>query len=583
MVMDSLRYWVEVCHVDGFRFDLATTLARGPNGFDRNAAFLTAIRQDPVLASVKLVAEPWDLGMGGYQVGAFPSQWSEWNDRYRSAMRRYWSGEGSLIGEVSSRMTGSSDLFNHDGRIPRASVNHITVHDGFTLADLFSYNAKHNEANGEDNRDGANDNHSNNCGHEGPTDDPAITALRRQLRKNQLACLLLAQGVPLLLAGDEVGNTQNGNNNAYCQDNETGWVGWAGLNREGCDLTDFIGHLTDIRRRFPQIRARRWLDGRRADGSYGVLWLTPSAEDMKEQDWNFPEGRFLAYVLGPADHGQPPIFIVLNAAPEAITFKLPKLPEYKSWQQLLNTADAKQTVGGFRIGKRGHSASPLDTGLFGFDMNERQFGAQADRERRNISLVGAGGQTRRSPAGQAYPLARGKDGWFAADIAGTKAGTRYKFRIDDEIDVPDPASAFQPDDVFGPSEVIDHASYRWRTGDWRGRPWHETVLIETHVGTFTREGTYRAMIDKLDHLAAAGITALELLPLADFAGTRNWGYDGVLWYAPDSAYGRPEDLKRLIDAAHQRGLMVFLDVVYNHFGPEGNFLGRYAPDFFTRG
>ena len=181
MVMDSLRYWVEVCHVDGFRFDLATTLARGPEGFDRNSAFLTAVRQDPVLASVKLVAEPWDLGMGGYQVGAFPSQWSEWNDRYRSAMRRYWSGEGSLIGEVSSRMTGSSDLFNHDGRTLRAGINHVTVHDGFTLADLFSYNEKHNEANGEDNRDGSSDNLSNNCGHEGPTDDPAIVALRRQL------------------------------------------------------------------------------------------------------------------------------------------------------------------------------------------------------------------------------------------------------------------------------------------------------------------------------------------------------------------------------------------------------------------
>ena len=224
MVMDSLRYWVEVCHIDGFRFDLATTMARGPNGFDRNSSFLTAVRQDPVLSTVKLVAEPWDLGMGGYQVGAFPSQWSEWNDRYRSAMRRYWSGEGSLIGEVSRRMTASSDLFHHDNRATRAGVNHITVHDGFTLADLFSYNEKHNEANGEDNRDGSNDNHSNNCGHEGPTNDAAILALRRQLRKNQLACLFLALGTPLMLAGDEVGNSQNGNNNAYCQDNETGWV-----------------------------------------------------------------------------------------------------------------------------------------------------------------------------------------------------------------------------------------------------------------------------------------------------------------------------------------------------------------------
>jgi len=339
MVMDSLRYWVEVCHVDGFRFDLATTLARSEAGFDRNSAFFTAIRQDPVLASVRLVAEPWDLGMSGYQVGAFPSQWSEWNDRYRIAMRRYWSGEGSLIGEVSNRMTASSDLFNHDGRTQRASINHITVHDGFTLADLFSYNQKHNEANGEDNRDGSNDNHSNNCGHEGPTDDPAILALRNRLRKNQLACLMLAQGVPLLLAGDEAGNSQNGNNNAYCQDNETGWVDWQGLGRAGDDLVDFIGHLSELRRQFPQIRTHHWLDGRRVDGTYGVLWLTPAAEEMTESDWKFPEGRFLAYVLGAVEQGQPPIFIVLNAAPEEIAFKLPKLPEYSSWRQVLNTAE----------------------------------------------------------------------------------------------------------------------------------------------------------------------------------------------------------------------------------------------------
>ncbi|MGJ4916954.1 glycogen debranching protein GlgX [Bradyrhizobium sp. HKCCYLRH2060] len=350
MVMDSLRYWVEVCHVDGFRFDLATTLAREKHGFDRRSGFLTAIRQDPVLASVKLVAEPWDVGLGGYQVGAFPSQWSEWNDRYRSAMRRYWSGEGSLIGEVSSRMTGSSDIFNHDGRTQRASVNHVTVHDGFTLADLFSYNSKHNEANGEDNRDGSNDNLSNNFGHEGPTNDVAITALRRQSRKNQLACLLLAQGLPLLLAGDEVGNSQHGNNNAYCQDNEVGWVDWSGMGREGDDLIDFIAHMTELRRRFGQIRARRWLDGRRSDGSFGVLWLTPSAEEMTQTDWTFPDGRFLAYVLAPVEQEQAPILIVLNAAPEEIGFKLPKLAEYKTWQQVLNTTEAQQTPIDFASG-----------------------------------------------------------------------------------------------------------------------------------------------------------------------------------------------------------------------------------------
>ncbi|NPU66148.1 glycogen debranching protein GlgX [Bradyrhizobium sp. 83012] len=350
MVMDSLRYWVEVCHVDGFRFDLATTLAREKHGFDRRSGFLTAIRQDPVLASVKLVAEPWDVGLGGYQVGAFPSQWSEWNDRYRSAMRRYWSGEGSLIGEVSSRMTGSSDIFNHDGRTQRASVNHVTVHDGFTLADLFSYNSKHNEANGEDNRDGSNDNHSNNFGHEGPTDDATITALRRQSRKNQLACLFLAQGLPLLLSGDEVGNSQAGNNNAYCQDNEVGWVDWSGMGREGDDLIDFIAHLSELRRRFGQIRARRWLDGRRSDGSFGVLWLTPSAEEMTQTDWTFPDGRFLAYVLAPVEQEQAPIFIVLNAAPEEIGFKLPKLAETKTWQQVLDTTQVQQKQTDFSAG-----------------------------------------------------------------------------------------------------------------------------------------------------------------------------------------------------------------------------------------
>ena len=214
-------------------------------------------------------------------------------------------------------------------------------------------------------------------------------------------------------------------------------------------------------------------------------------------------------------------------------------------------------------------------------MNERQFGARVTADGASFRLWAPVAKRVDLLLDGPHPLRRGEDGWFAADISGIKAGARYKFRIDDEIDVPDPASAFQPDDVFGPSEVIDHSSFRWRASDWRGRPWHETVLLEAHVGTFTPEGTYRAMIDKLDHLATAGITTLELLPLADFAGSRNWGYDGVLWYAPDSAYGRPEDLKALIDEAHLRGLMVFLDVVYNHFGPEGNYLGRYAPGFFT--
>ena len=214
-------------------------------------------------------------------------------------------------------------------------------------------------------------------------------------------------------------------------------------------------------------------------------------------------------------------------------------------------------------------------------MSRHRFGARVTADGVSFRLWAPAAQRVDVLLDPPLPMRRDNDGWFSLDIAGMSAGTRYRFRIDGEIDVPDPASGFQPEDVFGPSEVIDHANYQWRTADWRGRPWQDAVLIETHVGTFTSEGSYRAMIDKLDHLVDTGITALELMPIADFAGQRNWGYDGVLWYAPDSAYGRPEDLKALIDAAHQRGLMVFLDVVYNHFGPEGNFLHRYVPTFFT--
>jgi glycogen operon protein len=338
MVMDSLRYWVEMCHVDGFRFDLASTLGRGPNGFDRGAAFFAAVRQDPVLATVKLIAEPWDIGMGGYQVGAFPAGWSEWNDHYRRTLRRYWAGEGSLLGELGGRMTASADLFNHDGRSPRASINHITVHDGFTLADLVSYERKHNEANGEDNRDGSDDNNSTNCGVEGPTDNPEILSLRQQLRRNFVASLMLAQGIPLLLAGDEVGNSQSGNNNTYCQDSEIGWVDWSGLNRDGADITALIARLAELRRNFPQLRPRHWVEGRRPDGSFGVLWLTPAATEMTEQDWQFPEGRFLSYVLGPIEQGAPSLYIVLNAAPEAIAFTFPDLEHDRHWTPVLNTA-----------------------------------------------------------------------------------------------------------------------------------------------------------------------------------------------------------------------------------------------------
>ena len=336
MVMDSLRRWVEIYHVDGFRFDLASTLGRKPE-FDMNAPFFAAMRQDPVLANVKLIAEPWDIGLGGYQVGGFPTGWSEWNDVYRNTLRRYWRGDGSLLGEVARAMTGSAPQYQHNGRGPRSSINHVTVHDGFTLADLVSYQSKHNEANGEDNRDGADDNLSINFGVEGPTDDAGINNNRRRVRLNQLACLMLAQGVPLLLAGDEAANTQNGNNNTYCQDNETGWVDWSKLGTSD-DTTDFIGSLKRMRDEFPQLRPLQWLVGQRDDGSYDVKWLTPSGSEMVEADWNFPEGRFISYVLAGPDDGTP-LYIVLNAAHQDIGVTFPEWVNVSQWQLLLDTSE----------------------------------------------------------------------------------------------------------------------------------------------------------------------------------------------------------------------------------------------------
>jgi len=336
-VMDSLRYWVATGHVDGFRFDLATTLGRVAAGFDPNAPFLDAVRQDPILCDVKLIAEPWDIGIGGYQVGNFPRGWSEWNDAYRRTTRNFWRGEPNQLGELARRMTGSSDFYRRFRRNPRASINHVTVHDGFTLMDLVSYDAKHNAANGDDNKDGSDDNASINCGVEGPTDDRAINERRTMLRRAQIASLMLAQGVPLLLAGDEVGNSQVGNNNAYCQDNEIGWVDWSGLGKPELDMSELVEQLAALRRRFPQLTIQRWIDDWDHHGRYGVMWLTSHATEMTEADWHNVEGRFLAYVLGPVEEDGVPLCIVLNAASDPIEFVLPSWPTNRSWRHLLDT------------------------------------------------------------------------------------------------------------------------------------------------------------------------------------------------------------------------------------------------------
>jgi isoamylase len=282
LIMDSLRYWVTEMHVDGFRFDLAATLARELHDVDRLSAFFDLIQQDPVVSQVKLIAEPWDVGEGGYQVGNFPPAWSEWNGRYRDTIRDYWRGEGAHLGDFAYRLTGSPDLYEMTGRRPYASINFVTAHDGFTLRDLVSYNEKHNEANGEDNRDGENHNRSWNCGVEGPTGDREIKKLRARQQRNFLTTLFLSQGIPMMLGGDEMGRTQGGNNNAYCQDNEISWYNWEARDE---DLIDFVSALSELRRQHPVFHRRRWFHGRPIKGVADIAWLTPAADEMTDHDW----------------------------------------------------------------------------------------------------------------------------------------------------------------------------------------------------------------------------------------------------------------------------------------------------------
>jgi glycogen operon protein len=298
LIMDSLRYWVTEMRVDGFRFDLAATLAREFYDVDRLSAFFDIVQQDPVVSQVKLIAEPWDVGPGGYQVGNFPPLWTEWNGKFRDTVRDFWRGEPATLGEFASRITGSSDLYQDDGRRPFASINFVTAHDGFTLNDLVSYNEKHNEANGEDNRDGANDNRSWNCGVEGPTEDEKINDLRARQRRNLLATMLLAQGVPMLLHGDEFARTQRGNNNVYCQDNELSWVDWTLAERHG-DLLAFTSALIELRRNHTVFRRRRFFAGRpiRRGGEADIAWFTPGGEEMSEQDWESGFGRSIVVLL----------------------------------------------------------------------------------------------------------------------------------------------------------------------------------------------------------------------------------------------------------------------------------------------
>jgi isoamylase len=349
LVMDSLRYWVNDMHVDGFRFDLASTLARDDKGVNKLHAFFEIIHQDPVLSQVKLIAEPWDVGEGGYQVGNFPVLWAEWNGKYRDEVRRFWKGDEGRVGEIAYRLTGSPDLYQHSGRRPYASINFITSHDGFTLNDLVSYNDKHNEANGENNNDGDNNNNSWNCGAEGPTDDPKVNELRARQRRNLLTTLLLSQGVPMLLAGDEWARTQNGNNNAYCQDNDLSWLSWE-HNAEQKELLEFTKKLIQLRRDHPVFRRPKFFQGRRIRGSEikDVMWFNPGGNEMSDEEWASPFVRCLGMLLSGDTidvltfEGEPirdeTFLFLINAHFEAITFVLPG-QEHLDWMLIVDTSE----------------------------------------------------------------------------------------------------------------------------------------------------------------------------------------------------------------------------------------------------
>ena len=348
LMMDSLRYWHLEMHVDGFRFDLAATLARELHDVDRLSAFFDVIQQDPVISQVKLIAEPWDVGEGGYQVGNFPSLWSEWNGKYRDVVRDYWRGTDQTLDEFATRITGSSDLYAANGRRPYASINFITAHDGFTLRDLVSYNQKHNEANKEENRDGADDNRSWNCGVEGASDDPAVQALRARQQRNFLTTLFLSQGVPMILGGDEMGRTQGGNNNAYCQDNQISWFDWKNVD-DG--LRAFVARVIQFRKEHPVFQRRRWFHGRhvRGTGVSDIGWFKADGQEMTDQDWQAGYARTVGVFLNgkaiptPDARGEPIIddsfYLLFNAHQEQMEFTLPTCPWGDRWQKVIDTDD----------------------------------------------------------------------------------------------------------------------------------------------------------------------------------------------------------------------------------------------------
>ena len=588
LVLDSLKYWTQTMHVDGFRFDLASILARVQGQFSHSSLFFEAVSKDPVLSKVKMIAEPWDLST--YQVGNFPVGWSEWNGKFRDTARKFIKGDEALAGEMAMRLTGSADLYQNDGRRPYNSINFITAHDGFTLRDLYSYNDKHNEANLEDNRDGSNDNHSWKCGVEGETQDQEVLRLRKQMIKNALCCLLCSSGTPMILYGDELMRTQNGNNNAYCQDNELNWLNWDNLKHHH-DILDFCTKAIAFRKGCPLLRRRRFFHGEQKNGNNtpDISWFDKS---MDTPQWDNPLLKTICYQLAgheaPFVVGEYHIFFIFNMNYRAAVVKLPQFDGLK-WHRIVDTSqkpgedfrsyDKRRVLRrqdkyycGARTVNILWAGKMRKIGARYLSDNKCEFIVWAPLlERLGVSIVT--GQSSRE-----IDLQRDESGYFSAIVDDVIPGTRYFYNIAGRL-TPDPASYSQPEDVFGPSCVIDHEAFNWQDKNWKGIALKSMIIYELHIGTFTPEGTFESAEKRLDDLVDLGITAVEIMPVAQFPGARNWGYDGVYPFAVQHSYGGPEAFKKFIDACHRRGLAVILDVVYNHLGPEGNVIPQFMPVF----
>ncbi len=517
LVVDSLRYWVTEMHVDGFRFDLAPALARASPAFDAVAPFFAVLRQDPVLSPRLLIAEPWDLGEGGYQVGHFPPGWIEWNDQYRDTMRAYWKGDGGLIGDFARRLTGSHDLFGHNERGPCASVNFVTAHDGFTLNDRCRTTSKHNEANGEDNRDGNNNNLSWNCGVEGPTDDPQITALRERQKRNFLATLLLSQGVPMLLAGDEVGRTQQGNNNAYCQDNEINWHDWAWDDAKW-RLLNFAKKVIRLRRAHPIFRRRGFFHGVPIGGGRkDVAWLKPDGQEMTLEEWEKDHARCLGMWLNgeqlpETDAARPPAARrelpgALQRAPRRDRLPAPR----PAWGRHMAGRDRHHARDGRAARDHGRPQRVLSAARTLAGPAAPGRGRRGDVKRVHAMPFGAEchGDTTRfrlwAPACASVCLElAAPNGACCRCNAARTVGTRSRCRARAAGDAlcatasttapwcPILPRAAIPTTCTRPARSSTRRAFDWDDADWRGRPWHEAVVYELHVGTFTPEGTFAA-------------------------------------------------------------------------------------------